>query len=73
MKLKLAVAFETIRRYLKSGVDRVILGSVALKDPKFTKQMLEKFGSRAITIGVDGRNGQVATDGWLNPRLQWLI
>lgn len=28
--------------------------------------MLEKFGSRAITIGVDGRNGQVATDGWLN-------
>lgn len=57
---------QTIRRYLKSGVDRVILGSVALKDPKFTKQMLEKFGSRAITIGVDGRNGQVATDGWLN-------
>lgn len=38
---------QTIRRYLKSGVDRVILGSVALKDPKFTKQML---GPNALSL-----------------------
>lgn len=57
---------QTIERYLNSGVDRVILGSVALQDPEFTKLMLKKFGSQSITIGVDGRDGQVATDGWLN-------
>lgn len=55
-----------IQTYLEFGVDRVILGSVALKDPVFTKAMLAKFGPDRITIGVDGKDGKVATDGWLD-------
>ncbi|MBW1606410.1 1-(5-phosphoribosyl)-5-[(5-phosphoribosylamino)methylideneamino]imidazole-4-carboxamide isomerase [Lactobacillus sp. Sy-1] len=56
----------TIESYLTGGVQRVILGSVALKDPEFTTAMLTKYGSDRITIGIDGLNGLVATDGWLN-------
>ena len=45
--------------YLGLGVDRVILGSVALKNPELTKQ-------ERIVIGVDGKNGKVAAEGWLD-------
>ena len=54
---------ETIRRYLDVGVYRVILGTIAVKDPEFTSRMISKYGSR-IAVGVDifGRN--VAIHGW---------
>ncbi|WP_367341654.1 1-(5-phosphoribosyl)-5-[(5-phosphoribosylamino)methylideneamino]imidazole-4-carboxamide isomerase [Limosilactobacillus sp.] len=57
---------ETIEQYLNSGISRVILGSVALKDPDFTKAALQQFGPDKIVIGVDGRDGKVATEGWLD-------
>ena len=56
---------ERILRYLDAGVGRVILGTVAIKDPDFTARMVSKYGGR-IAIGVDARDGFVATDGWLN-------
>lgn len=56
----------TIDDYLRLGVERVVLGSAALNDPEFTQAMLKKYGAQRITIGVDGRDGMVATDGWLN-------
>ncbi|WP_261131946.1 1-(5-phosphoribosyl)-5-[(5-phosphoribosylamino)methylideneamino]imidazole-4-carboxamide isomerase [Bacillus sp. Marseille-Q3570] len=56
---------EDIDFYLKNGVDRVILGSVAVKNPAFTKEMLQKYGER-IAIGLDARDGYVATEGWLD-------
>ena len=43
--------------YLEMGVNRVILGSVALKNPELTKQVI---------AGVDGKNGKVAAEGWLD-------
>ncbi|WP_283584096.1 1-(5-phosphoribosyl)-5-[(5-phosphoribosylamino)methylideneamino]imidazole-4-carboxamide isomerase [Limosilactobacillus difficilis] len=55
----------TIETYLRSGIDRVILGSAAIDNPQFTKQVLQEFGTDQIVIGVDGREGQVATAGWL--------
>ena len=55
---------ERILRYLDAGAGRVILGTVAVKDPDFTARMLSKYGAQ-IAIGVDARNGFVATDGWL--------
>ncbi|GAE31591.1 1-(5-phosphoribosyl)-5-[(5-phosphoribosylamino)methylideneamino]imidazole-4-carboxamide isomerase [Halalkalibacter hemicellulosilyticus] len=51
--------------YLEQGVDRIILGSVAVNNPQFTKEMLQKYGGERIVIGLDARDGYVATEGWL--------
>lgn len=56
---------ERILRYLDAGAGRVILGTIAVKDPDFTARMVSKYGE-CIAIGVDARDGFVATDGWLN-------
>lgn len=58
-------SLETIREYLDMGISRVILGSVALKNPKLVRDAVEKFGSEKIVVGIDAMNGMVATDGWL--------
>jgi phosphoribosylformimino-5-aminoimidazole carboxamide ribotide isomerase len=51
--------------YLENGVARVILGSAAIANPSFVKDMLRKYGER-IAIGIDAKDGFVATEGWLN-------
>jgi phosphoribosylformimino-5-aminoimidazole carboxamide ribotide isomerase len=56
---------EDIVYYLENGVARVILGSAAIANPPFVKEMLKKYGER-IAIGLDAKNGFVATEGWLN-------
>ncbi|MGK0605004.1 1-(5-phosphoribosyl)-5-[(5-phosphoribosylamino)methylideneamino]imidazole-4-carboxamide isomerase [Enterococcus gilvus] len=55
---------ETIEHCLSAGVDRVILGTVAQKDPVFTQAMLKKYGHK-IAVGVDAKEGKVAVEGWL--------
>ena len=55
---------ETVSRYLEAGVDRVILGTAALKDPSFLKNALSEYGDR-IAVGVDLKDGKVAVKGWL--------
>ena len=54
---------ERIEKYLSSGVQRVILGSAALDDDFLQKAVL-KFTDK-IAVGVDAKNGFVATNGWL--------
>ncbi len=54
----------TVKRYVGFGIDRVILGTSAVKNPVFCKRMLEKYRGK-IAVGVDARNGMVATEGWL--------
>jgi len=49
---------------LAQGIDRVILGTAALRDQDFLKAMLRAHGER-IAVGVDARDGNVAVDGWL--------
>lgn len=56
---------DDVAYYLDRGVDRVILGSVAVNDPEFTKEMLAKYGGERVAIGLDARDGYVATEGWL--------
>lgn len=54
---------ETIKRYLDAGVWRVILGTIAVKDPDFTADMIRKYGGRvAVGVDIDGRNA--AIHGW---------
>ena len=51
----------TIRRYLDLGIDRVILGSIAVKDPAFVKAMAKRY---PIVVGIDAIDGYVAVEGW---------
>ncbi len=55
----------TVRDYLDNGVERVILGSAALKNPGFVRESVELYGDR-IVVGIDARDGKVATEGWLD-------
>lgn len=56
-------SLETVKKYLDSGVSRVILGTAAVNDPDFLKTSLEKYGDK-IAVGVDLKNGKVAIKGW---------
>ena len=56
---------EDIQCQLECGVDRVILGSAAIKNRELVKEALETFGSDKIVIGVDAKDGKVAIEGWL--------
>ncbi len=55
---------EDVKHYLDNGVDRVIIGSLAVKEPELVKQWLRTYGEK-IAIGLDAKNGYVATHGWL--------
>ena len=52
-----------IEAWLAAGVRRVILGSAAVKNPALVRQACLAFPGR-IVVGIDARNGNVATDGW---------
>jgi phosphoribosylformimino-5-aminoimidazole carboxamide ribotide isomerase len=52
-----------IQLLLSWGATRVILGTRALKDPTWLKEICHRFPNR-IVLGLDARDGQVATDGW---------
>lgn len=54
-----------INHYLENGVTRVIIGSIAVSNPEFAEEMVRKYGTK-IAIGLDAKNGFVATHGWLN-------
>ena len=54
-----------INSYLTSGVSRVILGSVALTDPKLVQTAVNQFGNDQVVVGIDGQDGKVAIAGWL--------
>ena len=54
---------ETVKRYLESGVDRVILGTAAVTSPAFLKQAVQMYGEK-IAVGVDVKDGFVAIKGW---------
>lgn len=54
---------ENIDEVLAAGVQRVILGSVAAKNPALVKEACAKYGDRVV-VGIDAKDGIVAVDGW---------
>ena len=54
---------ETIERLLKIGVDRIILGTAAVENPNLVQEACRLF-SQSIIIGIDARDGKLATHGW---------
>lgn len=54
---------KTVDKYIKVGIDRIILGTAALTDEAFLKEAVEKYGEK-IAVGVDIKDGVVAIKGW---------
>ena len=54
---------EVIKKYIDAGAMRVILGTAAIENPEFLKDMVSKYGDK-IAVGVDVKNNFVATHGW---------
>jgi len=52
---------ETIKKYIDLGIDRIILGSIAVKDANFVKAVAKKY---PIAVGIDAIDGYVAVEGW---------
>ena len=55
--------FESIQKYTDAGVEKVILGSAAIKDKNFLKQACEKFPNK-IALGLDVKDGYLSVSGW---------
>ncbi len=54
----------TVSYYINNGIDRVILGSAAVKQPEFVKEAIGLYGEH-IAVGIDAKNGFVSAEGWL--------
>ena len=54
---------ESASFYLNNGIDRVVLGTIALENPKIIEQLCENYPGR-IAVGIDAKKGMVATEGW---------
>lgn len=54
---------KSVEFYLQNGIDRIILGSAAVKDPSFVKEAVKKYGER-IAVGIDAKDGIVRAEGW---------
>lgn len=57
-------SMEQIGTYLEAGVSRVIIGSKAVEDPAFVAEAVHRYGAK-IAVGIDAKDGLVATRGWL--------
>ncbi len=56
-------SMEKISDYIESGVERVILGTSAVKNPELVKEAVKKYGEK-IAVGIDAKDGVVAISGW---------
>ena len=56
---------ETAEKYLSAGASFIIVGTKAVEDPNFIKVLCSKF-PRKVIVGIDAKNGEVATEGWLS-------
>ena len=54
---------KTIEQWLEAGIKRVILGTIALRDPEIVKEAARLFPDQ-IAVGIDARGGMVAVEGW---------
>lgn len=55
---------DSVARLLEAGVQRIILGTIAVEQPELVQQLCQDFPGQ-IVVGIDARNGKVATRGWL--------
>lgn len=66
LKVELGGGIRTMKDidfYVSNGISRIILGSVALKNPELVKEAVTEFGD-IIAVGIDAKNGYAAAEGW---------
>jgi phosphoribosylformimino-5-aminoimidazole carboxamide ribotide isomerase len=56
---------ERVARMLGAGVARVVIGSAAVERPDWVGELVQRFGTDAIIVGIDARHGEVKTRGWV--------
>ncbi len=56
--------YDTAKHLLGLGIDRVILGTAAIKDPSLVRRLSDDFGSDAIMVSLDSKKGEVLIEGW---------
>ena len=56
---------DTIKAYIEAGAQRIILGTIAMNNLPFLRDMVKLYGSK-ISISIDSKNGLIAVDGWKN-------
>jgi phosphoribosylformimino-5-aminoimidazole carboxamide ribotide isomerase len=59
--------------WLETGVERVILGTVAIKNPEIIRTLADMYGSKRIMAGVDARGGKIAIEGWQETAGDYLV
>lgn len=55
---------EDVKVYLEAGIDRVIVGTIAITNPKLLSELVKSYGDK-IVVSVDAKDGYVTTDGWV--------
>ncbi len=55
---------EAVRNMLDLGISRCIIGTRAVEQPEFVRELVEEFGADRIVVGVDAKDGMVAVEGW---------
>ncbi|MDA9042783.1 1-(5-phosphoribosyl)-5-[(5-phosphoribosylamino)methylideneamino]imidazole-4-carboxamide isomerase [Candidatus Pelagibacter sp.] len=63
---------ESIQKYTDVGVEKVILGSAAIKDKNFLKEACQKFPNK-IALGLDAKNGYLSVSGWKENSNQFTL
>lgn len=58
-------SLEAVENLLAAGVDRVILGTIALRSPQVVEEACARFGGDRVLVGIDARDGRVAVEGWV--------
>lgn len=67
LKVELGGGIRTMKDidfYVNNNISRIVLGSVALKNPELVKEAVKEYGDK-IAVGIDAKNGFVATEGWI--------
>ena len=67
LKVELGGGIRTMKDidfYVNNGISRIVLGSVALKNPELVKEAVKEYADK-IAVGIDAKGGYVATEGWL--------
>jgi phosphoribosylformimino-5-aminoimidazole carboxamide ribotide isomerase len=59
-------SIDTAQELLDQGADRVIIGTAAAEDPSAVRTWIERLGAEHIVVGIDARDGKVATQGWVS-------
>ncbi|SFL84388.1 1-(5-phosphoribosyl)-5-[(5-phosphoribosylamino)methylideneamino]imidazole-4-carboxamide isomerase [Halanaerobium salsuginis] len=62
-----------VANLLQIGVERVVIGTLAVKNPELLQKILIEFGSESILVSLDARQGKIATSGWLEESDQDLV